>query len=116
MRDLDTVAGWLRTANHVVVLTGAGISTESGIPDFRGPSGVWTKDPAAEKTATLDYYMGDPAVRRRGWLVPRAAVAACSCLHELRSSCSFSAPHLRAGAGQVRLTQSVSRPATIQSE
>jgi len=65
--DLDTIAGWLRNANHVVVLTGAGISTESGIPDFRGPNGVWTKDPAAEKTAQLEYYMGDPDVRRRAW-------------------------------------------------
>jgi NAD-dependent deacetylase len=67
LSDLDTVAGWLRNANHVVVLTGAGISTESGIPDFRGPNGVWTKDPAAEKTARLEYYMGDPEVRRRAW-------------------------------------------------
>ena len=63
--DLDAVAGLLRNARHVVVLTGAGISTESGIPDFRGPNGVWTKDPAAEKTAQLEYYMGDPDVRRR---------------------------------------------------
>jgi NAD-dependent deacetylase len=65
--DLDRIAEMLRTARHVVVLTGAGISTESGIRDFRGPNGLWTKDPAAEKTATLDYYMGDPAVRRRAW-------------------------------------------------
>jgi len=65
--DLDRTAEMLRNAKHVVVLTGAGISTESGIPDFRGPNGVWTKDPAAEKTATLDYYMGDPEVRRRAW-------------------------------------------------
>jgi NAD-dependent deacetylase len=65
--DLETVAGWLRGASSVVVLTGAGISTESGIPDFRGPNGVWTKDPAAEKTATLEYYMGDPDVRRHAW-------------------------------------------------
>jgi len=65
--DLDRIAAMLRNAKHVVVLTGAGISTESGIPDFRGPNGMWTKDPAAEKTATLDYYMGDPAVRRRAW-------------------------------------------------
>jgi NAD-dependent protein deacetylase/lipoamidase len=68
--DLDAlarIAGWLRQARFVMVLTGAGISTESGIPDFRGPQGVWTKNPEAEKTATLDYYMSDPDVRRRSW-------------------------------------------------
>jgi NAD-dependent deacetylase len=65
--DIDRVAEMLRNARHVVVLTGAGISTESGIRDFRGPNGVWTKDPSAEKTATLEYYMGDPDVRRRAW-------------------------------------------------
>jgi len=66
-RELDEVAGWLRAASRVVVLTGAGLSTNSGIPDFRGPNGVWTKDPAAEKAATLQYYMGDPEIRRRAW-------------------------------------------------
>jgi NAD-dependent deacetylase len=65
--DLDTIAGWLRDASTVVALTGAGISTESGIPDFRGPNGVWTKNPAAEKTATLQYYMSDPEIRKRAW-------------------------------------------------
>jgi NAD-dependent deacetylase len=65
--SLETVAGWLRAAKRVVVLTGAGLSTHSGIPDFRGPNGVWTKDPAAEKAATLQYYMGDPEIRRRSW-------------------------------------------------
>jgi NAD-dependent deacetylase len=65
--ELGTIAGWLREASFVVALTGAGISTESGIPDFRGPQGVWTKNPEAEKTATLDYYMSDPDVRRRSW-------------------------------------------------
>jgi NAD-dependent deacetylase len=65
--QLDQIAGWLRDASFVVGLTGAGISTESGIPDFRGPQGVWTKNPAAEKTARLEYYMSDPEVRRRAW-------------------------------------------------
>jgi len=65
--ELDAIAGWIDEAQFVVALTGAGISTESGIPDFRGPQGVWTKNPDAEKTATLDYYMSDPDIRRRAW-------------------------------------------------
>lgn len=65
--DLETVAGWLRDSTRVVVLTGAGISTESGIPDFRGPNGVWTKDPAAEKRATLQHYMANRDARVQGW-------------------------------------------------
>jgi NAD-dependent deacetylase len=64
---IDEIADWLRDANRVAVLTGAGISTDSGIPDFRGPNGVWTKNPEAEKTATLRYYMSDPEIRRRTW-------------------------------------------------
>ncbi|HEY3833924.1 MAG TPA: Sir2 family NAD-dependent protein deacetylase [Acidimicrobiia bacterium] len=64
---VNDTADALRRAQHVVVLTGAGISTESGIPDFRGPNGVWTKNPAAEKTATLQHYVGDPAVRAQAW-------------------------------------------------
>ena len=51
--DIEAVAALLREARSVVVLTGAGISTESGIPDFRGPDGVWTKNPEAERTATI---------------------------------------------------------------
>jgi NAD-dependent deacetylase len=65
--DLDEVAGWLRDADQIVVLTGAGISTESGIQDFRGPQGLWTKNPEAEKTARLEYYLSDPEVRARSW-------------------------------------------------
>jgi NAD-dependent deacetylase len=64
---LDAIAEWLLGARQLVVLTGAGISTESGIPDFRGPQGVWTKNPEAEKTATLSFYVGDPDVRKRAW-------------------------------------------------
>lgn len=67
MTDLDDIAAWLRDAKQIVVLTGAGISTESGIPDFRGPQGVWTKNPAAEKTATLQHYVSDPEVRKQAW-------------------------------------------------
>ncbi|WP_419846509.1 SIR2 family NAD-dependent protein deacylase [Candidatus Poriferisocius sp.] len=57
----------LRDAQRVVVLTGAGISTDSGIPDFRGPEGLWTKNPEAEKTATLSSYVSDPELRQRNW-------------------------------------------------
>ncbi len=54
-------------SSRILVLTGAGISTESGIPDFRGPNGVWTKDPDAEKYSTIEYYMNDENLRIRGW-------------------------------------------------
>jgi NAD-dependent protein deacetylase/lipoamidase len=65
--ELSAVSELLRAAQRIVVLTGAGISTESGIPDFRGPQGLWTKNPAAEKLSTLQYYMADPEVRRYAW-------------------------------------------------
>jgi NAD-dependent deacetylase len=66
--ELEQVRRWVDEAERIVVLTGAGISTDSGIPDFRGPNGVWTRDPEAEKRATLHHYMSDPAVRRQAWL------------------------------------------------
>ncbi|MGC9665702.1 SIR2 family NAD-dependent protein deacylase [Planosporangium sp. 12N6] len=64
---VDVVRDWLRAARSVTVLTGAGISTDSGIPDFRGPDGVWTRDPSAEAMVTLQTYVADPAVRARAW-------------------------------------------------
>ena len=65
--DVRTVAGWIDTAQAITVLTGAGISTDSGIPDFRGPNGVWTKNPAAEKQATLQNYVAERSVRVAAW-------------------------------------------------
>lgn len=61
------VRGWVDVARRVVALTGAGISTESGIPDFRGPQGVWTKNPKAERMSNIHFYMSDPEVRRLAW-------------------------------------------------
>jgi NAD-dependent deacetylase len=64
---LDDVATWLLDAGRVVALTGAGLSTASGIPDYRGPQGVWTKDPAAERLASIEVYVRDEEVRRLVW-------------------------------------------------
>jgi len=64
---VSRVADWIRGANCVVVLTGAGISTESGIPDFRGPQGVWTRNPGAERLATIDHYLSSREARVQAW-------------------------------------------------
>jgi NAD-dependent deacetylase len=64
---VPAVRRWIDQASRIVVLTGAGISTDSGIPDFRGPQGLWTKDPKAERLSNIHYYMTDPEVRKLAW-------------------------------------------------
>jgi NAD-dependent deacetylase len=64
---LEHARSLLAEAERVVVLTGAGISTDSGISDFRGPQGLWTKDPEAEKLSHIDHYVSDTAIRARAW-------------------------------------------------
>lgn len=63
----EVVPSWAREVRAVTVLTGAGISTDSGIPDFRGPQGLWTRNPGAQRMSTLQTYVSDPEVRRRSW-------------------------------------------------
>jgi len=65
--QIEAARDWVQQSKRVVVLTGAGISTESGIPDFRGPQGVWTRNPKAEKLSDIRYYMSDPEVRKLAW-------------------------------------------------
>lgn len=65
--ELRTAREIVACSRRILALTGAGISTESGIPDFRGPQGVWTKDPKREKLSDIRYYMSDPEVRKLAW-------------------------------------------------
>lgn len=66
-QTLTLCRDYLAAAQRVVAFTGAGISTDSGIADFRGPAGVWTKDPEAEKLSNIHYYLSDPEIRRKAW-------------------------------------------------
>ena len=61
--DIAELADLLRNARRAVVFTGAGISTESGIPDFRSPGGIWTKMMPVQ----FQDYVADPAARRVSW-------------------------------------------------
>jgi NAD-dependent deacetylase len=65
--SVDVARAVVAASSRITVLTGAGISTDSGIPDFRGPQGVWTKNPKAERTSSLQDYLADPEVRRQAW-------------------------------------------------
>lgn len=68
----DQAAELMASAGRITVLTGAGVSTDSGIPDFRGPNGLWTQNPNAQAFSDIDTYMGDIDVRRQVWLQRRA--------------------------------------------
>jgi NAD-dependent deacetylase len=95
---------WLAAARHVVVLTGAGISTDSGLPDFRGPQGVWTKDPAAEKASHISTYLSDPATRERAW---RSRAANADVVHEPNPGHRALVALERSGRLHTLLTQNV---------
>jgi len=63
--QIGRVAEMITQARRIVVFTGAGVSTESGIPDFRSPGGLWTKfDP---EDFTIDRFLDSPETRRRQW-------------------------------------------------
>ena len=64
---LATACKLVADSRRITVLTGAGISTDSGIPDFRGPKGLWTLNPDAERAATLRHYLDDHELRKRSW-------------------------------------------------
>lgn len=66
-----SVREWIRDSDSITVLTGAGISTDSGIPDYRGPQGVWTRNPEAEKLVRYETYMADSDIRARSWRARR---------------------------------------------
>ncbi len=117
---IAAVRAWIEAARRVVVLTGAGISTASGIPDFRGPKGVWTRNPAAEKLSDIRYYTADPDVRKASWRarlehpawsatpnaghLALAALEACGKLHALITQ-NIDGLHLRAGNSRERVIE-----------
>lgn len=118
--SLDEVAAWLRESRSTVALTGAGVSTESGIPDFRGPNGIWTRDPASERLSNIGYYIANPEIRRESWrrrvdhpawgAKPNAAHRALAAMEaagrlELLVTQNIDGLHLAAGSSPQRLVE-----------
>lgn len=117
---LAEVAAWLGASRSTVALTGAGVSTESGIPDFRGPNGIWTRDPASERLSNIGYYIANPEIRRESWrrrldhpswgATPNAAHRALAALEamgrlELLVTQNIDGLHLAAGSSPERLLE-----------
>lgn len=69
---VEQVREWVANADSVTVFSGAGMSTASGIPDYRGPQGSWTKDPDSAKYVDIDYYVRFPHIREESWRRRRA--------------------------------------------
>jgi len=65
--DFIDIRKLVADSETIAVITGAGVSTDSGIPDFRGKNGLWTRNPAAEKASTLSVYLNDVEVRQASW-------------------------------------------------
>jgi NAD-dependent deacetylase len=57
---IDTLAQWIQSSKYIVVFTGAGISTESGLRDFRGPDGLWTRRDKGLSTPQQDFTIAEP--------------------------------------------------------
>ena len=70
--SIATLVDWLRCSQNALAFTGAGISTESGIPDFRSPGGIWSR----HQPVMYQDFLADAAERRRYWQIRKESVPA----------------------------------------